>query len=382
VTVRPLDQHDIEQVWRLSQLAFGYRSDEPPADIGASYGIETPDARIVASARIRSYEQLWGGRAVPMGGIAAVAVHPDARGQGQASRLMRGLLPVMRAAGQPISVLFPTGVGVYRPVGWEVVGSLDDTRIPTRDLRPSGGADDVTVGSAGPDDVPAIRGLYVDLGVNGLLTREGPEFPGGAEAVLEHDVVALARDAAGTAVGYASYSRGTGYREGSELRVWELVNRTGPGAAALLRSLASWSTVASTVLWRGSTTELARHVAAPVPPPIRAQPWMLRIVDAPAAVAARGFPDEVSADVAFALDDPDQAEHSGGWQLTVSGGRGALERLAGVADLPTLHIRGLALLYAGVADGPALLRAGLLDRPVAGLDAAFAGQQPRIADYF
>jgi predicted acetyltransferase len=382
VTVRALEEKDIEQVWRLNQLAFGYRSDAPPDDIGASYGIETPDARIVASARIRSYEQWWGGRAVPMGGIAAVAVHPDARGQGEASRLMRHLLPVMREAGQPISVLFPTGVGVYRPVGWEVVGSLDDTRIPTRDLRPSGSADDVTVRTARVDDVPAIRELYVGLGVNGLLTREGPEFPAGADAVLEHDVVAVAEDAAGDAVGYTSYARGTGYREGSELRVWELVHRTGPGAAALLRSLASWSTVASTVLWRGPTTELARQLAVPVPPPVRQQPWMLRIVDAPAAIAARGFPPQVTADAAFVLDDPDLPAHCAGWRLQVADGSGSLEQVAAGAALPRLHVRGLALLYAGAADGGALVRAGLLDRPVDGLDAAFAGQAPRILDYF
>jgi predicted acetyltransferase len=381
VSARPLGAEDIEQVWRLNQLAFGYRSDAPPDDIGVSFGLDA-GGRVVASARIRSYEQLWGGRAVPMGGIAGVAVHPDARGRGQASALMRDLLPVMRAAGQSISVLFPTGVGVYRPVGWEVVGSLDDTRIPTGDLKPWRVPDDVSVRTAGPADVGAIRELYVGLGVNGLLTREGLEFPAGADAVLEHDVVALAEDGSGAAVGYASYARGTGYRESSELRVWELVNRTGPGAAALLRSLASWSTVASNVLWRGPTTELARHVAGPVPPPTRRQPWMLRIVDAPAAVSLRGFPEGVEADVAFALDDPDVAEHTGGWRLTVGGRSGSLEPLTSTAGLARLHVRGLALLYAGVADVAALLRAGLLDQPVDGLDPAFAGQEPRILDYF
>jgi predicted acetyltransferase len=382
VIVRRLGADDIEQVWQLNQLAFGYRTEAPPEDIGQAWGVEGPDGRVLASARIRSYEQWWGGRAVPMGGIAGVAVHPDARGQGHASALMRELLPVMRAAGQPVSVLFPTGVGVYRPVGWEVVGTLDDTRIPTRDLQPSGPTDGVRVRTAGPEDVPAIRSLYAGQDVNGLLTREGPEFPDGADGVLDHDVVALAEDDGGAAVGYASYSRGSGYREGSELRIWELVNRTGPGAAAILRSLASWSTVASAVLWRGPTTELARHVAGPVPPPVRRQPWMLRVVDAPAAVAQRGFPAQVTADVAFELADPDLPDHAGGWRLVVADGRGSLEPVTTAPDLPRLHVRGLALLYAGVADVAALLRAGLLDRPVAGLDQAFAGQEPRILDYF
>jgi predicted acetyltransferase len=109
---------------------------------------------------------------------------------------------------------------------------------------------------------------------------------------------------------------------------------------------------------------------------------MLRIVDAAAAVAARGFSSQVSAGAAFILDDPDVPAHCVGWRLRVGDGRGSLEEVAPAADLPRLHVRGLALLYAGVADGAALVRAGLLDRPVPGLDAAFAGQEPRILDYF
>jgi predicted acetyltransferase len=382
VTVRLLGADDIEPVWRLNQLAFGYRTDAPPADIGTTYGIDGSDGQVVASARIRSYAQRWGGQPVPMGGIAGVAVHPDARGQGHASALMRHVLTRMRAAGQPISALFPTGVGVYRPVGWEVVGSLDDTRIATRDLRPAGSDDGARVRTAGAADVPAIHSLYADLDVNGLLTRDGPEFPAGAQAVLDHDVVALAEDTDGTAVGYATYARGSGYREGSELRVWELVHRSRPAAVALLRSLASWSTVASTVLWRGPTSELAWHLAGSVPPPVRRQPWMLRIVDAPAAIAQRGFAPQLTVEVSFVLDDPDIAEHSVGWRLQVAGGRGSLEQIDASGDLPRLHVRGLSLLYAGVADGPALVRAGLLDVPVDGLDSAFAGHEPRILDYF
>ena len=382
MSIRPLGPDDVEQVWRLSQLAFGYRTEAPPAEIRGAYGIDGPDGRILAVARVRDYEQVWGGRRVPMGGIASVVVHPDGRGRGLASTLMRGLLPIMRAAGQPVSTLFPTGVGIYRPVGWEVVGSLDDTRITTRDLEPPRSSVDLRVRTATQADVPAIAALYAELAVDGLLVREGPEFPAGADAVLDHDVVTLAELPDGTPVGYATYSRGTGYREGSELRIWDFVNRGGPAAVALLRSLASWSTVAPSVLWRGPTTELALHIAAPVPPPAQRQPWMLRIVDAPNAVARRGFPSDISVDTAFVLHDPDIADHSGGWRLRVSAGNGSLERLATSADLPVLHIRGLALLYSGAADVSLLRRVGLVDRPATGLDVAFAGQPPRILDYF
>lgn len=379
MTVRPLGDSDLEAVGRLSQLAFGYTSDTPPTDTRGLYGIDGPDGRLLALAKIRDYEQVWGGRPVPMGGIASVAVHPDGRGRGLSSELMRGLLPVMRDAGQSVSTLFPTAAGIYRPVGWEVVGSLDDTRIPLTELHLARADASVTVRTAGPADVPAIRELYVEQWRSGELTREGPEFPGGAEAVLEHDVVAVAESSDGHLQGYLSYARGSGYR-GSELRVFECLTRTPAAATALLRSLASWSSVAATVRWRGPTDELALQLPRAVPAPFERQPWMLRINDAPAAIAARGFPAEVAADVGFRLHDPDVPEHSRGWRLRVENGEGTLAETT--EDAPVLHVRGLALLYAGVTDSAGLVRAGLLDRDIPGLATPFAGPAPRILDYF
>jgi predicted acetyltransferase len=381
--VRPLTGDDLGQISQLSQLAFGYRSDTLPPLSAGMLGIDGPDGRLHAFARIRSYSQWWGGRRVPMGGIASVAVHPDGRGRGLARTLMTALLPVMRESGQPISVLFPTGLRVYRPVGYEVVGSLDDTTLETRDLEVAerGGA---TVRTATRADAPAIAGLYAGLAatVNGLLTRDGPEFPAGAEAVLDsEDVVALAETVDGDPIGYATYSRGEGYRAGSQLRVWECVAATAPGAAALLRSLASWSTVARTVRWRGPTDELQLHLGQAVPPPSDRQPWMLRIVDAPQAIALRGFPAGVSADARFVLHDPDVAEHSCPWRLVVEAGRGRLERVEASDALPQLHVRGLALLYAGAADTAGLQRAGLLGGALPGVDAAFTGRS-HLRDYF
>ncbi len=207
-------------------------------------------------------------------------------------------------------------------------------------------------------------------------------FPKGPQDVLRRDVVALAESASGAPMGYVSYDRGRGYGPESSLRVWELVSRSGEAGAALLRSLASWDAVAQTVLWRGPTEELALSLGGPVPPPERVQPWMLRIVDAVAAVEARGFAPAASVDVSFALVDPDLARHDGAWRLVVTDGRGRLERIDRRTDLPLLHVRGLALLYAGAADTGLLLRVGLLDRPLPTLDAAFAGPRPRLLDDF
>ena len=381
MTVRPLTDDDAAAVGRLSQLAFGWMGGELPATLkGKTYvGEEGPDG-LGGIALLRHYEQLWGGRRVRMGGVASVAVHPHARGQGTVRRLMTHLLGTMRELDQPISVLYPTAAGIYRRLGWEVAGSLDDTVIPTGALGRVPDPGGVVVRTATAADIPALRGLYDAhaRSTDGLLARDGIEFPAGDEGVLDHDVVALA-EVDGRPAGYVTYRRGEGYR-GSQLRVNELVAERPDAAAALLRTLATWDSVATTVRWRGPTAELGLLLPAALPPPSSSQPWMLRVLDAPAAVAARGFRGG-DADAAFVLVDPDVPEHARGWRLVVRDGSGRLEPVDD-SDLPRLHVRGLALLWAGAGDTALVRRAGLLDRDVPGLDRAFAGQQARILDYF
>ncbi len=380
--LRELVEGDREQAQALGTLAFGGDPAAPlaPAPAGSrAWGVFEGD-RLLAKAVVRSYTQWWGGRPVPMGGVAGVAVHPDARGQGTASRLVRALIGHLRDAGQPVSALFPTAPGIYRPLGWEVVGSLDETLLQTSALRSVGGPVGAEVRTADPGDVPVLTQLWRAYGEasSGLLTRDGPSFPRGAESVLAHDVVTLAEEADRPA-GYLAYDRGRGYGADAELYVWELVAGTAVAASALLRAAGSWDAVAGAVRWRGPVDELRLLLGAVVPPAVTSRPYMLRVVDAPGAVAARGYDPAVRAQAEFTLVDPEVPGHEGPWRLTVEEGSGVLERTA--PGPPRLHVRGLALLYGGAADSGVLRRAGLLDGPVPGLD-AFAGAPPRLLDYF
>ena len=109
---------------------------------------------------------------------------------------------------------------------------------------------------------------------------------------------------------------------------------------------------------------------------------MLRLLDAPAAIAARGFPATELA-VPLQVTDDLRPANSGRWDLTVRAGQGRLSRRrtdpgspspAGPAPL-ALGARGLAALYAGTPVAT-LRRAGLADggSPAddAALDGAFA----------
>ena len=199
--------------------------------------------------------------------------------------------------------------------------------------------------------------------------------PAGPEEAFDCDVASVVEGPDGTLQGYVLYDRGSGYRGEAELFVWELVSADPGAARRLLAALAGWHPVAPRTRWRGSTDALGLLLATAVPPTDRRQPWMLRVLDPVLAVAARGW--AADCDVVLTL-------HEVPWRLRVQDGAATLELAAAgsVARGPTLHPRGFALLYAGAADTAAVRRAGLLDGPLAGLDAAVAGPRPGLLDYF
>jgi predicted acetyltransferase len=112
---------------------------------------------------------------------------------------------------------------------------------------------------------------------------------------------------------------------------------------------------------------------------------MLRVISAPAAIAARGFPAGLTASVTLTLADDRFPANTGTWQLTVGDGRGTLARGPGAPGAPLrLGPRGLAALYAGTPLATLRLAglAGGGDQGTdAALDAAFAAT-PYMVDHF
>jgi predicted acetyltransferase len=163
------------------------------------------------------------------------------------------------------------------------------------------------------------------------------------------------------------------------------------GSAATARAL--WSILAS----HGTIVRQVKAVVSPMDPVnllapdpgvilSRPETWMLRLVDAPAAIAGRGFPGGAELAVPLAVTDPQLPANSGTWLLEVSGGKAALTRDAGAGAGTPLRLgpRGLAALYAGTP--VATLRTGGLaaggDRDAdAALDDAF-GCRAFMLDYF
>jgi predicted acetyltransferase len=110
--------------------------------------------------------------------------------------------------------------------------------------------------------------------------------------------------------------------------------------------------------------------------------WMLRIVRAQEALAARGWP-EIRCEAAFSLIDEQIPENRGHWRLRVQDGKAEVERTRR-AEIG-LHIRGLAALYSGFQTPAGLRKMGLLqgeDKHDGALVAMFAGPAPWMPDYF
>jgi predicted acetyltransferase len=331
--------------------------------------------RPVATARIHDLAQWWHGRPVSMGGVGGVAVAPEARGRGVGRRLMTEALERCVAFGHPLSVLFPATTPLYRSLGWEHAGSLYRAAFPAEGLREVRADAPVAPRRAGPDDAAevaeAIRRSHREAGHCGPIDW-------GEQAwriyLADRDVYHyLAED------GFLAYRWGEGDRSLE-------VERAVAGSEATLRAL--WALV-------GSGSSVVPTVYANVAPhdpvfwltrertfeDVRRTRWMLRVLDAPAAVEARGFPPGVSAEVALEIDDPQLPANSGSWWLAVKDGAGRLER-GNAAGRPAVRVgaRGLAALYGGVPTAT-LRAAGLLEGGEPALDAVFAAT-PFALDHF
>nr|WP_239062128.1 GNAT family N-acetyltransferase [Streptomyces sp. SID13031] len=344
-------------------------------DDGRMLGVVDGD-ELIASARYWPFQQWWGGRKVPMAGVAGVVVAPEYRGRGVGSKLMRGVLARAVEQGYPLSGLYPATTVIYRHLGYEFGGGRFRCTFPAADLRSLGGKD-VTVRRAGSADAKRFLELADQLHSSARISGPlvWPEAKVAEWLGEDNSFCYLADD------GFVVYGW-----EGDMLRVEELV----AGSEATARAL--WSVV-------GSGSSISTDVDAYLSPDDPAhllvdqeadkqrvvQQWMLRLLDAPAAIAARGFGPGVSLEVDLELDDSELAANTGRWHLSVSGGSGALTPSTSSGDALRLGSRGLTALYSGTPLA-SVRKAGLASGGAAAddgaIDTAFAGATSYMLDYF
>jgi predicted acetyltransferase len=343
-------------------------------------------ARLIGSARYHPMRQWWRGRSMPMAGVAGVKVAPEDRGRGVGRELMMSLIPEMVRQGYPVSALYPATVPLYRSLGWEFAGGIYETTVPTSALATLIGPDEAAseagasswtapeLRRAGPADgaavVETLGRVYLALGDCGPATHASDVV---AEWLDDAESFAYLADD-----GVLLYSWADGH---DIVQADLLVAASAPTARAFWRIMSSHGSMADTVRACLAPDDpvswLTREEAAATR---QVEGWMLRCLDAPAAVAARGFPAATGLSVRIELSDQVVPANSGTWDLEISGGNGQLSRAAG-SGAPSLRLgsRGFAALYSGVPLST-LRRAGMVSGGSAGfddaLDGAFGGRPP------
>jgi predicted acetyltransferase len=405
LVIRPVTpEDDFDAQLDLGQRAFGIYTPAQRASwlyaarlrarqgmfLGAFAGDQPAGAAIFHDLR-----QWWAGRAVPCAGVASVKVAPEYRGQGAGRRLMTELLAAIAAHGYPLAALYPATMPIYRSLGWELAGGRYRATIPARSLRDVLAPDAaVAAGAGNVPDAPAVRSadaaeaaeiVGIIGGAHEAARDCGPitwDVPLAERWLGRADMYAYR-----TADGYAAY-RWDGAGDGA-LFVEHLHAASPESLRALWSVIASHSSTASAVSLFTAPNDpfwwLTRERDATI---VKRSMWMLRVVDAPAAIAARGFPPAVSLSLPLVIRDHTRPANSGRWQLSVSDGKGILIPNGPVVppapEALTVGARGLSALYAGTPVSTlklAGLAAGGAPDADAALDAAFAAT-PFMVDEF
>lgn len=348
----------------LGRQAFGatnpFDPDAPALDPERTVCAYAGDL-LVGTVITLDFAMTWGGRAVPCGGVSGVVVAPEARGRGAARHMLAESFRRMAERGEVISALYPTTASLYRSMGYEVVGWYQQRRIPL-DAVDGVRAEALTWRQVDLDD-PALLGLH-----DAMSARHDGWFradPGWwayrtRRAALDTSVNRFAyvgrrggADAAALQFRYTS----------SDVSLYDLdaelvAGVDGDAVGAALAFLAGHGTTVDRLQTALPAAFLAPHIPQLQRTTVHSDwPWMLRLVDVPAAIQARGWPRGVHGRVDFDVVDPVLPANSGPHVLEVDGGSAALVR--GGAGRVTVTAQDLAMLYSG-CDVQALRAAGRL----------------------
>lgn len=390
-TVRRLEPADRAAARQLSYEAFGVpttpvepTSPEPPGRL--AYGAFAGDT-LTATMVDRDFDSCFGGVTLPTCGIAGVTVAAEYRGRGGLTPLFTETLRGARERGAVISGLFPTAPRIYRRFGYEVVAAYDTVAVPALSLAAIGPAAGVRTRRATVDDIPALSGIYDQWAIsqNGPLTRRGVSFPQSPQEFLAaYTGVTVAEDDDGIC-GWASWNRGQGYDAGASLAIDDLLARTAAGYRALLAMAGSFASVTPTIKINTSGDDLVRTFVPTLDWSVtKTSPYMIKIIDVPAALTRRRYPPGLATELTFSLDGDFLPENNCAYALRVRDGAATCEPTANSDRCLTSH--GLALTFAGAQSSANLRAAGHLTggRTSDDLnwDALFAGRQRHIRNYY
>lgn len=389
----PLSAGDITRYLELGEYAFSpappktprlarIEEDEPDQPL---MRVGRRGSEIVGRARVIPMGQWFGGRIVPMAAIGGVAVAAEHRSGGVGTAVATDFIRIARQHGFAISTLFPASFPIYRKVGYELAGTSYHYEIPIGiTAAPRRLIEGITV-RTWREGIDPLKPLYAHEAARtaGQLDRPPTVWRGvleeGDQAV--HAVVAE-RD--GVPVAYLAYTQSGQYDADRYIDLRDFVSTDRVATRALWSFIAGHSgTVSAVRIWGSAADHRLLDLPHRGQKVLAAEPWMIRIIDLPAALRARGYPAGVTAELHVDYRDDILPENTGRWLVRVAGGRATVE--PGGDGRIVATSRGLASVYTGhlpaelVADVGSLIAS---DDDLALLSTVFAGPSPWMADSF
>ncbi|MBK5287006.1 MAG: GNAT family N-acetyltransferase [Acidimicrobiia bacterium] len=399
--LREIGEDDLDQYYDIRAQAFG-RPESERESWSARVATDTDALRLgayrqsdlVGGLRILPGGQWLEGRRVGLGGVAAVVVRPEARGQGVARQLLFSSLGWMRDHGLVTSALHPATTRSYRAAGWELAGDQATYDVPTRSLARLRVDEMQTVERLGPADRVAVHQCYgrcaparhgfVDRSDSFWALRDSIEDEDGGFVYGVRTGEALA--------GYVRYQQQARSDSwGYHLRVDELVADDPHTAASLWRFLGTHSMqVESVQIPAPAVDQILLLLDEQDARPALINRWMYRILDLPRALAERGTSFAGSARLNIVVADPWPDAPAQAWTLIADAGTLTAEP-AEPAGPPrrrgdlTTDIGALSAASIGRFSTRALAAAGRLggtDDQIDVLGQIFAAPRADIADDF
>ncbi|MGF1538119.1 MAG: enhanced intracellular survival protein Eis [Elainellaceae cyanobacterium] len=327
--------------------------------------------------------QWWFGQKIVMAGIASVSVLPESRRQGHARELIQAALNELYDAKTPLSALYSAADPLYRRMGYGTGGTFCHWQVPLHQI----GIADVPLSiQPVPLCVESLRPIQQEYARHhsGHLDRH--------QSIWTVIVDSRSKDKpAHFAYGVGPVNSPTGYvvfrlERGtpSTLTVLDWAMTTAEAGRSLWGFVSRYGSQVDVVRWRGGALDPMALLLPDQTAKLKSlERWMLRLVNVPLALEARGYPASVTAELRFRVIDAVLPANHGNWMLSVSNGRGTVTP-DGEPQL-TLTVDALASLYAGLLSPAQMRQAGLLNGTEAAMAIAaslFAGPSPWLPDFF
>ncbi len=360
---RRASETDLPAITRLLSHAFaGKPGDVTPWLVDAGvHNLRTLGENPRACLLRIEMGQYFGGKSVPMLGVAGVAVAPEARGEGLARRMMGELIREAHADGFALSALYASTQALYRQVGYEQGGVRCRITIQVRDIGVR--AREPRVVPLTKDDQPAIAECYRRYASahDGMLDRGDYVWKRVWSRREDEFHPFGVRGTGGEIRGYLFLHQRRNKDTGrQDLILSDACANTHDASRRLLGFLGDFTTM-------GDSLTL---FAGPLHPWLAIMPeqrfvvehrelWMLRVVDAPKALAMRGYGPGIEGEAHLDIHDDLVGTNSGPLVLRVKGGVGEVTR--GGRGSVRASARGLAALYTGAHSARSLIACGLAD---------------------